>query len=195
MGKIGGDKVCFYKLLYDYEKEDSYVYCDVGKIGSMNKYITLSGGKIDGWEEVSFEYNSEQGHVLTDFLANVYRWLLVSNNFRYLSESIIKDQIQYLPVKIIDKVTNKEINSYSVANIVTMVDAFDFENSEFDILEMDGQKVFLVRKYVLKSNEIIGKHIFRLKDDTIPIFVSGTLKKVIEDNGLLGFDFLEVKVV
>lgn len=187
--------MCFYKLLYDYEKGDGYVYCDVGKIGSMNKYITLSGEKIDGWEEVSFEYNSEQGHVLTDLLANVYRWLLVSNNFRYLLESIIKDQIQYLPVKIIDKVTSKEIHSYSVANIVTMVDAFDFENSEFDVLEMDGQKVFLVRKYVLKSNEIIGKHIFRLKDDTIPIFVSGALKKVIEDNGLLGFDFLEVKVV
>ena len=63
--------------MYDYEKGDSSVYCDVGKIGSMNKYITFSGEKIDEWEEVNFEYNSTQGNVLTDFLANVYRWALI----------------------------------------------------------------------------------------------------------------------
>lgn len=185
----------FYKLMYDYEKGDSSVYCDVGKIGSMNKYITFNGEKIDEWEEVNFEYDSAQGNVLTDFLANVYRWLLVSDNFRYLTESIIKDQVQYLPIKIIDRVTKMQIDSYSVANVVMVADAFDIENSEYDIFELDDKKVFSVRKYALKSNKLVGMHIFRLKEDTIPVFVSENLKKVIEDNGLIGFDFLEVKVV
>lgn len=36
----------FYKLMYDYEKGDSSAYCDVGKIGSMNKYVTFSGEKL-----------------------------------------------------------------------------------------------------------------------------------------------------
>ncbi len=95
----------------------------------MNKYVTFSGEKIDEWEEVNFEYNSAQGNILTDFLANVYRWLLVSDNFRYLTDNIIKDQIQYLPIKIIDRVTKMQIDSYSVANVVMVADAFDIENS------------------------------------------------------------------
>ena len=69
------------------------------------------------------------------------------------------------------------------------------ENSKYDVFELDDEKIISVEKYALKSSEIVDKHIFRLKDDTIPIFVSETLKKVIEDNDFIGFEFLEVDVI
>ena len=40
-----------------------------------------------------------------------------------------------------------------------------------------------------------NKNIFKLKDDTIPIFVSEKFKNIVEENSLIGFQFLEVKVV
>lgn len=58
-----------------------------------------------------------------------------------------------------------------------------------------AEKIVFVEKYALKSSEIVNKHIFRLKNDTIPIFVSETLKKIIEDNKFTGFEFLEVDVI
>ena len=103
--------------------------------------------------------------------------------------------MQYLPVKVIDRVTKSEVDSYFVANIVNVIDALDLDNSKYDVFELDDEKIISVEKYALKSNEIVNMQIFRLKDDTIPIFVSETLKKVIEDNDLIGFKFLEVDVI
>ena len=46
----------YYKLLYDYERDDNYVYCNAASIGDMNEYITISGKEIKQWDEVIFEY-------------------------------------------------------------------------------------------------------------------------------------------
>lgn len=185
----------YYKLIYDYEKDDNYVNCDSASIGSMDEYITISGKKIDCWEDVVFEYDSAEGNLLTDYLANLYRWLVVSDKFCQLTQSVIEKQVQYLPVKVVDRYSNSEIDSYLVANIITVIDALDLENSKYDVFELDDEKIISVEKYALKSSKIIGKHIFRLKDDSIPVFVSETLKKVIEDNEFIGFQFLEVDVI
>lgn len=185
----------YYKLIYDYEKDDNYINCDIANIGNMNEYITISGKAIKQWDEAVFEYDSSEGNILTDYLANLYRWFIVSNNFYQETQKVIENQVQYLPIKVIDRFTKLEIDSYLVANIVTVIDALDLDNSKYDIFELDDEKIISVEKYALKSNEIINKHIFRLKDDTIPIFVSETLKKVIEDNDFIGFEFLEVDVI
>ncbi|WP_423237339.1 imm11 family protein [Clostridium tetanomorphum] len=52
-----------------------------------------------------------------------------------------------------------------------------------------------VEKYALKKERIQNHHIFKLKGDTIPVFVSERVKDIIVSNNLLGFAFLEVKVV
>ena len=96
---------------------------------------------------------------------------------------------------MIDRFSGIEVDSYFVANIVTVIDALDLDNSKYDVFELDDEKIISVEKYALKSSEIVNRHIFRLKDDTIPIFISETLKKVIEDNDFTGFEFLEVDVI
>lgn len=75
-----------------------------------------------------------------------------------------------------------------------MLGTFDMNNSEYDIFEFDDEKIISVRKYALKRSIICDHHIFRLKGDTIPFFVSEQLKSIIENNKLSGFAFLEVKV-
>lgn len=185
----------YYKLIYDYEQDDNYVNCDVASIGNMNEYITISGKEIKEWGKVVFEYDSTEGNILTDYLANLYRWFVVSENFCVKTKKILENQVQYLPVKVFDRFTGFKVESYFVANIVTVIDALDLDNSKYDIFELDDEKIISVEKYALKSSEIVNRHIFRLKDDTIPIFISETLKNVIEDNGFTGFEFLEVDVI
>lgn len=184
----------YFKLIYDYENDDNYVNCNIGNIGDIDEYITINGKKINEWKKIAFEYNSSEGYILTDFIANLYRWLIVSKKFVNVSNNLIKEQVQYLPVKIIDKIANIENNSYFVANIVTILDALDMKKSKYDIFEVDTNKIISVEKYVLIEDKIVNKHIFRLKNDLIPIFVSEKIKQIIEDNKLLGFAFLEVDV-
>ena len=185
----------YYKLIYDYENDDAYVNCDIANIGNMNEYITIGGKEIKQWDKVVFEYDSAEGNILTDYLANLHRWFVVSEDFCKITQKIIENQVQYLPVKVMDRFTKSEVDSYFVANIVNVIDALDLDNSKYDVFELDDEKIISVEKYALKSSEIVNTQIFRLKDDTIPIFVSETLKKVIEDNGLTGFKFLEVDVI
>ena len=185
----------YYKLIYDYENDDKYINCNIGNIGDIDEYATSKGAKINAWEDVTFQYNSTEGDVLSDYISNVYRWLIVSGRFKELTEKLLCNQVQYLPVKLIDFVSKKVTNSFYVANIISVVDALDLENSKYDIFELDDEKIISVQKYAIKRSKIKENHIFRLKDNTIPIFVSEKIKNIIEENGLSGFDFLEVDVI
>lgn len=192
--RVGG-KMKYFKLLYDYEKDNDYVNCDHAHLGSIDKYVLNRGEIIKQWENIMFEYNSVEGNILTDYIANLYRWLIVSDRFIQLTNDILCNQVQYLPITIRDKQTNKEIDSYRAVNILNVADGLDLEKAIYDYFSLNDQKIISVRKYVLKGNSIKGQHIFRLKDDMIPIFVSENFKKIIEDNMLVGFDFFEVEVV
>jgi len=68
------------------------------------------------------------------------------------------------------------------------------EKSVYDEFKLDDNIIISIEKYALKRNPIEDHHIFKLKDDTIPTFVSEEIKNIVEENNFLGFDFLEVRV-
>lgn len=184
----------YYKLVYDYEHDDRYVNCTVRTIGGIDEYATSNGKLIQDWKEVVLEYNPNNGNIMTDYVANVYRWLIVSNKFRSEIKEIVSDKIQYLPIKIVNSINKEENSLYQVANILDVVDALDLDSSQYDIFELDDEKIISVEKYALKKTKIQEHHIFRLKNDTIPVFVSEKIKNIVEKNKLLGFAFIEVVV-
>lgn len=185
----------YYKLSYDYENDDDYVNCNVGVIGDIDEYSVSCGNYINDWSEVRFKYNSEEGDVLSDYIANVYRWLVVSKKFRELIEGIVDgNTIQYLSTKLIDTKNNVENTEYRIANLLDVVDALDLEHSQYDLFELDNEKIISVEKYALKEKMVLGHDIFRLKDDTIPIFISERIRDIIENNSMTGFAFIEVEV-
>ena len=186
----------YYILSYDYENDDEYIIITADNTAEKYNYDMLKGEKIENWDEnVMFEYSNDDGHIFTDYLASNNRWLVVSEKFRSLMGRIESDSIQYLDIKIRNSETNKINDTYKVANVITILDALDLENSKYDLFELDYEKVLSVEKYALRKNMIGNKNIFKLKDDTIPIFVSEKFKNIVEENSLIGFQFLEVKVV
>lgn len=185
----------YYKLIYDYENDDNYINCSIGNIGDIDEYVTSNAAFIKEWHSVIFKYNSVEGSIMSDYVANVYRWLIVSEDFcSFMEKAVSNTNIQYLPVKLVDATSGVENETYKVANILNVVDALDLEHSQYDVFEMDDEKIISVEKYALKAAEVKGQDIFRLKNDTIPIFISERIKKLIEEHGLIGFAFLEVAV-
>ncbi|QEH70627.1 hypothetical protein QTL86_22710 [Cellulosilyticum sp. ST5] len=185
----------YYELIYDYEHDKGWVGCKSAKSSNVNQYIVCKGEKVAQWpEEVMFEYNSKEENIFTDYLHNAKGWLIVSKQFRILIRTLIEEEVQYLPVKIKDVVTQEVVTDYQVANIIDVLEALDLEHSDYSYITAKDIKLLSVKKYGLKAEVIKGHHIFKLKESIMPIFVSEVFKKEIETNKLSGFSFLEVKV-
>lgn len=105
------------------------------------------------------------------------------------------ERIQYFPVDVINKITQEVIQDYFFANILHVRDALNLEHSDYSIFELDGEKIYSVRKYALNERDVEGAHVFKLKGDEIPKFASEAFKDAAESEGLTGIDFSSVKAV
>ena len=185
----------YYKLMYDYEKGERYIDCNDADLQEIDRYIVSGGILINEWKQIIFEYDGSK-EIMTDYVFNAYRWPIVSKKFCSLVSGLVpSDKIQNLPVTLFDVSEKCKDESYSVLNVLDVIDAIDLEHSDYDVLKLGDKKINFVKKYALKKKAIEGHDIFRLKNDTIPLFISERVKNAIEENQLLGFDYLEVKVV
>ena len=185
----------FYKLIYDYENDDNYINCSKANLKGVNEYTVCNGIYVNEWKkDMIFDYDPEEANIKTDYIGNVYGWLIVSEGFRNATKMLTEDSIQYLDVGIRD-ISNRNIDtSYRIANVIDVVDAVDLEKSKYDEFDLGDEKVLSFEKYALKETVIARHHIFKLKNDEIPTFVSEEIKNLIQANNLTGFEFLEVEV-
>lgn len=154
----------YYKLMYNHRNSHNCISCEKGNLGKINEYIVTIGQYIYNWEDhIEFKYNPNNGELFTDYLFNIYGWLVVSDKFIGLCDEYINANVQYLNINIKN--------------------------------ELDNEKFISIAKYAINSEKVNGHHIFRLKNSTIPIFISEKIKSIIEQNNLTGFDFLEIKSV
>lgn len=131
--------------------------------------------------------------ILTDWICEVHGWLVVSQRFVDAVKNLKNGNIQYLPVKIDAVQSQMQGEKYYVANVIKVIDAVDYENSDYFETPLFRQ----VARYSLREESIMKNHIFIAKEDIVSrrVFVSEKLKKAIEDAKLLGFHFTPVKVV
>ncbi|API92409.1 hypothetical protein J32TS6_41620 [Virgibacillus pantothenticus] len=105
-----------------------------------------------------------------------------------------REQINILKY-VDDDYTGEILNRPELTKLLDVVDVINYERSTYTIFELEDEKIYDITKFALNENKINGKHIFKLKDKGIPIFVSETFKKLVEENNITGCDFLEVEVV
>lgn len=186
----------YYKLLYDYENDDFYINCDEPCIGDLDEYCVKKGIPLEKWQNVSFKYDSREGNVLSDYAANSLTWLVISKKCYQSIQKIIADNgVQFLPVQLIDRSEIQRPINYYVSNVVDMVeDAIDMEKSKYTMFGSGDNKVVSFLKYVLRKEVIKGHHIFKLKEAPFSVFVSEQIRASIIQNGMTGFDFLEIAV-
>ncbi len=171
---------------------------DYEKKYGIDQYIFQKGVRLTNWNnDFTFYYDKSEGYIPTDYMANNLGWFLISPKFKDVMEKLDIKNVQYLPVKIKEKITGEEIHGFNIVNIIELIDAIDWDNSEYSVFELKerGIKMISVRKYALSKNSINNLHILRLKDSKFAIFVSEQLKNELLNNGITGIDFLKVKVI
>ncbi|EGA8655440.1 hypothetical protein H6N03_001870 [Campylobacter jejuni] len=181
----------YYKMMYNgqHNDVDNWINCIKPDIKNNDKYALLESKPITNWQTPSFEIDKDDGKILTDLISNVYNWRIVSPKFINLMQDLIKDCVQYLDVEI----KSQEINYYDckIMHVIKSLEALDYEHSVYTYMG-DNNEYLSITKAVLKKSKLDGSHIFRIKDDEVPVFVSSEFRKIVRENNLLGFSFSEV---
>lgn len=184
----------YYKLIFDFENDKDYLLAEPCH-DMEDEYIVCEGKAIEKWEPMQFECDIQNGRVITEKLGNSYGWEILSEKALELFGEIIGNDVQLLPIKVVNKHTEQEIEKYFVVNVLPFLDALDLENSVYNYFDVGSdEKLLSVIKYGIKEKKVGGHHIFRLKESPMAVFVSGKFKEIAEKNDMLGFDFVKVKV-
>lgn len=183
----------YFKLIIDDSNDnDVVVHCE--DTHGFEQYELKEGNFLENWSDnITFYFTLHDGNRFTDYLANNLGWFIVSKKFKDLIKKIEED-IQFLPVKIVDFESKYQIENdeYFVTNVLGIVDALNLEDSDYRIMDLDGEKIYSVRKYAVSQDKINNKNLFKLKGDEIPLFVSETFKRLVKESNITGCEFLEI---
>jgi hypothetical protein len=159
-----------------------------------------SGKEIDNWpESIVFQatqkrYDGEPDDVLqSGFMIPIFSQRLKDS----LDNAGIRG-IQYLPV-IVKGERGNTFPGFYIANILHLVEAFDYVNSAYFMFPDDFPnpvkrgKLGGVMKYVLRSTEIGDYDIFRLTEYNLAYFVSGQMKELFLEKEFSGYSFVQVE--
>lgn len=186
----------YFKLILD-DSNDSDVVVHCENTHGFEQYMLKEGNLIENWNEnITFYFNLTDGDRFTDYLANNLGWFIVSIKFKEIIKKIGGD-VQFLPVNVVDFESKSKIENdeYFVTNVLDIVDALNLENSDYSVMDLDGEKIYSVRKYAVSEDKINNKNLFKLKGDEIPLFVSETFKHLVEESNMIGCEFVEVRTI
>ena len=184
----------YYKLMLDGEDCDDYIFAEPCT-DVEDQYMFCKGKVVEEWKPVQFVCDMKKGDVATENLGNSNGWEIFAEKALKQFGDIIEGDIQLLPVKVVDKETEQEVEKYFIMNVLPFLDALDLENSVYEYFDIEGrrEKWLSVIKYGLKEKKLGEHNIFRLRESPMALFVSEKFKNIAENNKMLGFQFLRVK--
>ena len=203
----------FYKLTFDMERIDSSIekgtntiYAETTNIDeieypNINKgffdNIILSNQKIDvaNWPNVEFYYSSKVSDLESEYLLNIKRWPLVHRKVQHEFERLSVGGVRFLPIKLIDVVTNTVNDNYVVMDILNFIEAYDLNKSTYKYNEKYDYYTFLPHETYLNRLVCEQYDVFRCAKSVSAIYVSEKIKKLVEENNWVGFEFCEQKIV
>ena len=197
----------FYELEFDMERIDKAIkdgtntifaedsnmedieYPGVAK-GFFDNYIYNNGGRIiKDWPDVEFYYSSKASKLESEYLLNSSSLPIIHKRVQELFEKEEIQGIQYLPIKLIDIVTEEVNDNYFLMNILNVIEAIDLKKSEYSYDEEFEMYSFLPHTMYLNNDICQNYDIFRATKMIVPIYVSQKIKDMIEKNNWVGFNF------
>jgi hypothetical protein len=130
---------------------------------------------------------------LTAFLSNTMSFLLVHEDVKNVIQQTLTNEIEYLPISILDKEGKLLSESYWILNPIGACDLVDREASTVDY---DENEILGVRKLVFnKEKSIHAPHLFRVSEAKQFFFISKELAQVLYPYHFsnLFVDVIEVK--
>lgn len=127
---------------------------------------------------------------MTDFSATDLGAPIVSEKLKNMLDSL-NIQLQYFPVRVIEKEGAQPIQGFYAINIIGLVNCIDFDASDLEIEEDDGEiaDIVDVRTIILKNQDF--GDIYRLYMFERVIIIEGHLAKKLHELNISGMKLVE----
>jgi hypothetical protein len=117
--------------------------------------LWISGERIAVPPTIELTGDSDSPTALSDVLLAGFQLQVWSPRLVSLLEEMGIQNMQYLPITIIDHETKKKETSYRIANILGAIDCLDRDNSQYRLAS--GSNVFLrVSKFRIHTDKIVA---------------------------------------
>lgn len=119
--------------------------------------------------------------------------IVIEDVMKFLLTSKDAEYFEFIKLQLVNY--DKDI-SYYLLNVLEILDAFDWEKSDYDLfddLEPGEEKLIRrLRKTVVNPTKTNGRNLFYLKDFPSKLFISEQLEKELVDAGFKDFRTLEI---
>ncbi len=130
--------------------------------------------------------------LLEDFLWNSNGVLVVSERARELLAAHVEEELEFLPVKIINHKGREEGAPYFLANVLNYQDCIDESESKVRVNKINPARFSSIHKLVVDEEKLEGApQLFRLKKYPPLALFRRTLAQTVSDKGLTGLLFVE----
>jgi hypothetical protein len=170
----------------------------------INEWDFMSGKYVDEVEILTVYYDTESEH--TDYPFGPGLLPVYSSRLKSLIDGLGINEIQYIPLRIKHKHSDKEVYGYFLANYLSVIDCLNREKSIYQIYTKENLLYWEQRPYMLGTfhyvnnaildvDKIGDARIFRLWGWEVMIIVREDVKQAIEEAGITGGGFLELQVI
>jgi hypothetical protein len=174
---------------------------DEGELG-LDESELRAGCAVRQWPELAWVRASrkEIDGQPDDVLQTLFRLPIYSYRLRSALQHAQIDGIEYLPIKVL-RPDGRSIEGFSVANILSCIQALDMQRSEYRLFPEDDEfpvrrgRMQTLDKVVLAASVLNGLDVIRLSKYRAPIFVSQRFVDVFERGGFTGYSFRVVCTV
>jgi hypothetical protein len=175
------------------------------EVVGYHEWDFTEGNAISNWSAATTAYY--EGKVkLTDYPFTIPQIPVCSDRLKQLMVQLGVNGIQYLPLQVRHRESNNEVEGYSIANYLHIVDCLDRQRSRYQVWTKENLLYWEKRPYmlgtfrdvtkmVLDSAKIGSRPLFRLWGWTLTVIVREDIKRAIEEAGITGCLFAEREVV
>lgn len=176
------------------------------ELDNIREWDLRLGKCIEDWDPDTTAYYDDEEVEYSDYpfvsgLLPVY-----SARLRSLMEGLGIEGIQYLPLKIKRRDGTQEVEGYSIANYLNVIDCLDRERSVYEVWTKDNLLFWEkrpdmlgtfcdVRRAVIDSKKTGDVPLFRLWGWEMMVIVREDVKQAIEKAGITGCEFREIEVI
>lgn len=136
------------------------------------------------------EEESDVNFMPDNFLGMEINTFVFNQRVRKMLEACQVDNIQYFPVRIINKGTGEIFDDYKIANIIGIIDCIDYDKS--NISWHSENSISFIKGMTIDPEKVKDAPlVFRIKGYPLVAAMHNSLKTALEENDISGINFVK----